>query len=86
MLTWPVVALLLLVAIALGFAMGRRRTDRTVVWTAAAPPVASPDVETLIRSGRKIDAIRQYRKLHGTGLKEAKDAVEALERDLPPQP
>jgi phosphodiesterase/alkaline phosphatase D-like protein len=85
MLPWPVVALLLLLAFALGYALGRRRSDRAVVWTATTPPVASPDVEALVRDGRKIDAIKRYRKLHGVGLKEAKDAVEALERELPPQ-
>jgi ribosomal protein L7/L12 len=40
----------------------------------------------LIQSGRKIDAIKLYRELHGTGLKEAKDAVESLERRFPAQP
>ena len=85
MLTWPVVGLLLLLAFAIGYAVGRRRPDRTVVWSAATPPIASPDVEALIRQGRTIDAIRRYRELHGTGLKEAKDAVEALARALPRQ-
>ena len=35
---------------------------------------------TLIRTGQKIEAIKQYRERTGSGLKEAKDAVEALER------
>ncbi len=35
---------------------------------------------TLIQSGQKIEAIKQYRERTGSGLKEAKDAVEALER------
>jgi ribosomal protein L7/L12 len=38
-------------------------------------------VIALVRDGRKIEAIKLYRDLTGAGLKEAKDAVEALERD-----
>jgi ribosomal protein L7/L12 len=34
----------------------------------------------LVRSGNKIEAIKLYRERTGVGLKEAKDAVEALER------
>jgi ribosomal protein L7/L12 len=45
-------------------------------------PVLGPDAspEQLLRAGRKIEAIKRYRELTGSGLKEAKDAVEALER------
>ena len=35
---------------------------------------------SLIQNGQKIEAIKQYRERTGSGLKEAKDAVEALER------
>ena len=38
-------------------------------------------VLALVRGGRKIEAIKLYRDVTGAGLKEAKDAVEALERD-----
>jgi large subunit ribosomal protein L7/L12 len=38
-------------------------------------------VLALVRDGRKIQAIKLYRDITGAGLKEAKDAVEALERD-----
>jgi large subunit ribosomal protein L7/L12 len=37
-------------------------------------------VIALVRDGRKIEAIKLYRDMTGAGLKEAKDAVEALER------
>lgn len=36
----------------------------------------------LLREGRKIEAIKIYRDATGEGLKEAKDAVEAIEGDL----
>jgi ribosomal protein L7/L12 len=38
------------------------------------------DVLRLLQSGEKIMAIRCYRELHKVGLKEAKDAVEHLEK------
>jgi large subunit ribosomal protein L7/L12 len=52
-----------------------------------APP-ASPvgdrafedEVATLLERGQKIEAIRRYRERTGVGLKEAKDAVEAIRR------
>jgi ribosomal protein L7/L12 len=38
------------------------------------------EVRDLLFSGRKIEAVKHYREATGVGLKEAKDAVEALER------
>ena len=40
------------------------------------------DVERLLMMGRKIDAIKVYRAVHGVGLKEAKQAVDELVRRL----
>lgn len=37
----------------------------------------------LLQAGRKIEAIKRFRAETGAGLKEAKDAVEALERGYP---
>lgn len=37
------------------------------------------EVLTLLRAERKIQAIKLYREITGAGLKEAKDAVEAME-------
>ena len=45
---------------------------------AAASP-AIEEIGNLLSRGRKIDAIRLYREVFDTGLKEAKNAVEALE-------
>jgi ribosomal protein L7/L12 len=44
----------------------------------ASPPSGDSDVRTLLRAGRKIDAIKRWRELTGIGLKEAKDAVARL--------
>lgn len=39
-------------------------------------------IDPLIRKGKKIEAIKAYRQATSAGLKEAKDAVEAREREL----
>ena len=44
------------------------------------PDVAG--VEQLLRQKNKIEAIKVYRQMTGVGLREAKDAVEAIERRL----
>ncbi len=40
------------------------------------------DVERLVMMGRKIDAIKVYRQVHGVDLKEAKEAVDKLAKRL----
>jgi ribosomal protein L7/L12 len=55
-------------------------------WSAAEPVAASSepglvdDVLEHVRAGRWIHAIKHYREVTGCGLKEAKDAVEAIAR------
>lgn len=44
----------------------------------AAPEPWMAEVRQLCSSGRKIQAIKVYREHTGVGLKQAKDAVEAL--------
>lgn len=39
-----------------------------------------PRLRELLAAGKKIHAIKRYRELTGAGLKEAKDAVDALDR------
>lgn len=45
-------------------------------------PDPNEDVRQLVLQGKKIDAIKLYRERTGLGLKEAKDAVEALARGV----
>jgi ribosomal protein L7/L12 len=40
------------------------------------------EIESHLFAGRKIQAIKIYREATGLGLKEAKDAVEAIEAEL----
>ena len=42
----------------------------------------SPEITDAIRSGNKITAIKLWRERTNVGLKEAKDAVEALARSM----
>ncbi len=47
---------------------------------ASSSAAVDDDVQILIRTGRKIEAIKRYRELTGVGLAEAKAYVETLER------
>jgi len=51
---------------------------------ATQPTDAMQEVSALLAAGRKIEAIRVYRTATGVGLKEAKDAVDALEGEINP--
>jgi len=43
-------------------------------------------ITELLNRGEKIEAIKLYREATGVGLKESKDAVEAMEAGLEPRP
>lgn len=49
----------------------------------AAQPAVDAEVLELVRTGQKIHAIKRYREVTGAGLREAKEAVEAIERRSP---
>lgn len=44
----------------------------------AATPEVGDDIRALLTAGQTIEAIKRYREVHGVGLKEAKDAIDAL--------
>jgi ribosomal protein L7/L12 len=49
--------------------------------SSSGPP--SPElIDSLLRAGHKIDAIKAYRTLHRVDLKAAKDAIDARAREL----
>ncbi|WP_375758656.1 hypothetical protein [Corallococcus exercitus] len=52
--------------------------------TARSPEEGEVVLAELIESGQMIDAIKLYRHLHGCGLKDAKDAVEAMREGRAP--
>lgn len=45
-------------------------------------PASSERIDEFLRAGQKIEAIKEYRALHGVGLKVAKHAIEARIRSL----
>ncbi|MCB9098502.1 MAG: ribosomal protein L7/L12 [Anaerolineales bacterium] len=61
-----------------------RPTDFAATATQAVEQVeALAEIMAYLQAGRKIEAIKRYRGLTGLGLKEAKEAVERLERGEP---
>lgn len=48
-------------------------------------PPQLDEVYTLLRQGKKLQAIQAYRRQTGAGLGEAKDAVEQIEMGLMPR-
>jgi ribosomal protein L7/L12 len=61
------------------------KRDVQLVDFATSKGAPADSVEALIRAGQKLEAIKRYRETTGVGLKEAKDAVEAMERgETPP--
>jgi ribosomal protein L7/L12 len=62
-----------------------RRAERPGGSRELRPGAAQPspaEIDALLRGGRKIEAIKMYRTLHGVDLKAAKDAIEARGREL----
>ena len=67
--------------VGLGLLSRRGESGSKGVRLGGTPP--SPGtIDDLLRGGQKIEAIKQYRAMHGVGLKEAKDAVDARAREL----
>lgn len=73
-----------LLGVAAVFVLAVRRQDHTGPTAgphgglASGPGPSPPTVLGLMQNGRKIEAIKLYREEHGVGLREAKEAVEAL--------
>ena len=57
------------------------RPDSSRTRLKTAPPSAER-IDEFLRAGRRIEAIKEYRAMHGGDLKSAKDAVETRAREL----
>jgi ribosomal protein L7/L12 len=71
-------------AAVVGLGLMSRRGERSgskQVRQGGIPP-SSATIDELLRGGQKIEAIKQYRTMHGVDLKTAKDAVDARAREL----
>ena len=75
-------------AFVLGVFIARRRPDTKLVWEAprSGPDheaaIVDPQLLSLLEQKQLIPAIKRYRELTGSGLKESKDAVDSLQRTL----
>lgn len=84
---------LVVTVVAVGsFFLGRRSVRNSAEWMrnreaerraeiarfAALDPDDQSEIRSLMASGRKIDAIKRYRELTGSGLKASKEMVETL--------
>jgi ribosomal protein L7/L12 len=74
-----------------GFLVGRLTAPKektTTVYQPVSPgphgeiTTADPEIEAAIKAGHKIDAIRLFREKYNVGLKESKDAVDAIDARL----
>ncbi|MBN8843033.1 MAG: ribosomal protein L7/L12 [Sphingomonadales bacterium] len=61
--------------------LSQPRAAKTIV-TVRTETIDDDEIRELIRQNRKIEAIKRLRDRTGLGLKEAKDAVDALERTM----
>lgn len=88
MVSYSVLAVVAVLAFALGIFTARRRSSTKVIWESPRTgpeheaAIADPELLTLLEQKQLIAAIKRYRKLTGSGLKESKDAVDALQRRL----
>jgi len=79
----PVIAVIVIAILVLFFVL--RGRDESVQMPRRAAPADPETIESAIRSGRTIEAIKLYREQHGVGLREAKDAIEEMARTAPAQ-
>jgi ribosomal protein L7/L12 len=70
-----------------GYALGRVSKTLEIAresharWT-PDPKISDADIEAAARAKNTIQAIKMYRQRHGAGLREAKQAVEALSQRI----
>lgn len=61
---------------------GIAAADNGAFGVGSPPAAASPEIVALVRDGKLIQAIKVYRQMTGMGLKESKDAIDALRAGL----
>ena len=87
-MTNSAVAFVALLAFASGVLAARRRSRNKVIWEAPQSgaahdaAIADPQLLAFLEQKHLIEAVKRYRELTGAGLKDSKDAVDALQRTL----
>jgi hypothetical protein len=75
---------LIALGVLLAVVLIRRRAERPDSPLArlrrGGPPPTEEEIDASLRAGRKLEAIKLYRVLHGVDLKAAKQAIEARAR------
>ncbi len=74
-----ILVVLLVIGIAVGQAVNRADNDGVAPLPPAAPADLAERVQTLLRQGKKIQAVKEVRMARSMGLKQAKELVEAIE-------
>lgn len=74
-------ALLFFAGYRIGFSRGRRPPS-TFQTSPRQIDISDEHILAALRADRKIEAIKLYRQRHGAGLKQAKEAVEAIEAGI----
>lgn len=74
------IALGVLLAVVLISRRAERADSPLARLRAGGPPPTEEEIDAALRAGRKIEAIKLYRVLHGVDLKAAKEAIEARVR------
>ena len=77
--TWPNIVLCgVWLGVAVGWFSVARQAGHHAQFDGELPE-AEPDVQTLVKQGRNIEAIKRYRELHpSVGLREAKHVIDRL--------
>ena len=82
MLTWLPLAAAFLAGFLLGWILrGRSDEPRTTSIPPTSPAELDAQLRALLSQRKKIQAIKLYRQFHGVDLKDAKDMIEAIDRD-----
>ena len=80
--TWLLLVAAFLAGLLLGWIRrGRSGEPRTMIIPPQSPAELDTQVRALLSQRKKIQAIKLYREFHGVDLKDAKDMIEAIDRD-----
>ena len=91
-MSYGLVILLVSLAFLIGYLIGRRnhssqKSSKSTIPTGKVNKdlslrmVERNEIKQLLQANRKIEAIKRYREITGSSLKQAKEAVEQIEKD-----